>query len=268
MTIRKRHLAWIVLLALAILLGARWLFHEAEGPRIEALKPVRQPMVQTIVASGRVIQRRQSKLGTIGGEFAALIGPSGSGKSTLLNQIGLLDRPTEGQIFIEGKATEDLDDHALTALRGKKLGFIFQSHHLLPGLEVIENVMLPAAGVEGGFRESMRPPAQALLDAVGLGEWSDAWPRQLSGGMQQRVAVARALMNDPRLVLADEPTGNLDTESSDQVFQLLRRRNEENQTAFLVVTHNHELARRCDRVIELVDGRVVYDGAPSGMRAA
>jgi len=196
------------------------------------------------------------------GDFVALIGPSGSGKSTLLNQIGLLDRPTEGHIFIEGRAVEELDDGAITELRGIKLGFIFQSHHLLPGLSVIENVMLPAASVGGGFRDAMRPSAQALLDAVGLDEWSDAWPRQLSGGMQQRVAVARALMNEPRLVLADEPTGNLDTESSDQVFQLLRERNERSDTAFLVVTHNSELARRCDRIIELVDGRVVYDGPP------
>jgi lipoprotein-releasing system ATP-binding protein len=193
------------------------------------------------------------------GDLVALIGPSGSGKSTLLNLIGLLDRPTEGRITIEGQTAENLDDRALTLLRGEKLGFIFQAHHLLPGLTVLENVMLPSAASRGGFHEDMRAPAKELLGAMGLGDRIEAWPRQLSGGMQQRVAVARALMNDPPLVLADEPTGNLDTETSDQVFDLLRKRNAERGTAFLIVTHNPALARRCDRIIELVDGTVVRE---------
>lgn len=197
------------------------------------------------------------------GELVALIGPSGSGKSTLLNLIGLLDRPTKGRIEIEGRATSELDDRALTELRGKKLGFIFQAHHLLPGLSVLENVMLPSAASQGGFRAEMKTPAKALLRAMGLGDWVDAWPRQLSGGMQQRVAVARALMNDPPLVLADEPTGNLDTETSDQVFDLLGQRNAERGTAFLIVTHNPALALRCHRVVELVDGSIVREGPPS-----
>ena len=202
------------------------------------------------------------------GELVALIGPSGSGKSTLLNLIGLLDRPTQGHIAIDGEGTAKLDDRGLTELRGKKLGFIFQSHHLLPGLSVIENVMLPSAASHGGFRANMKGPAGALLEAMGLGDWLDAQPRQLSGGMQQRVAVARALMNEPPLVLADEPTGNLDTETSDQVFQLLREQNAQRATTFLIVTHNPDLARRCDRVVELIDGAVVYEGPPSGMSAA
>ena len=202
------------------------------------------------------------------GELVALVGPSGSGKSTLLNLIGLLDRPTHGHIAIDGEATADLDDRGLTELRGKKLGFIFQSHHLLPGLTVLENVMLPSAASRGGFRATMREPAQRLLQAMGLGDWVDARPRQLSGGMQQRVAVARALMNEPPLVLADEPTGNLDTETSDQVFDLLREQNAQRATTFLIVTHNPDLACRCDRVVELVDGTVVYEGPPSGMTAA
>jgi len=202
------------------------------------------------------------------GELVALVGPSGSGKSTLLNLIGLLDQPTQGRIAIEGRAVENLDDQALTALRGEKLGFIFQSHHLLPGLTVIENVMLPSAAARGGFQTSMRAPSLALLDAMGLGRWAEAWPRQLSGGMQQRVAVARALMNEPPLVLADEPTGNLDTETSDQVFDLLRQQNADSSTAFLIVTHDWDLARRCERVIELVDGAVVYEGPPAGLRPA
>ena len=200
------------------------------------------------------------------GDLVALIGPSGSGKSTLLNLIGLLDRPTKGRIAIDGHAAEHLDDRALTELRGDKLGFIFQSHHLLPGLTVLENVMLPRAASRSGFQASMRAPATELLRAMSLGDWVDAWPRQLSGGMQQRVAVARALMNDPPLVLADEPTGNLDTETSNQVFDLLRKRNAERATAFLIVTHNPALARRCDRVIELVDGTVVYEGPPAGIK--
>ncbi|MFW2390629.1 MAG: ABC transporter ATP-binding protein [Polyangiales bacterium] len=201
------------------------------------------------------------------GDLVALVGPSGSGKSTLLNLIGLLDRPTTGRIFIDGRAVEQFDDDGLTKLRGEKLGFIFQSHHLLPGLSVIENVMLPSAAARAGFQSSMRAPAKALLDAMGLEDWADARPRQLSGGMQQRVAVARALMNDPPLVLADEPTGNLDSKTSNQVFDLLRRRNVERNTAFLIVTHDLALARRCERVIELVDGTVVYEGPPSGLTA-
>ena len=127
--------------------------------------------------------------------------------------------------------------------------------------------MLPSAASRGGFHNAMKAPAKALLNAMGLEDWAEAWPRQLSGGMQQRVAVARALMNDPPLVLADEPTGNLDTETSDQVFDLLRQRNAERETAFVIVTHNPALARRCDRVIELVDGTVVYEGPPSGMKS-
>ncbi len=197
------------------------------------------------------------------GDLVALIGPSGSGKSTLLNLIGLLDRPTRGRIQIEGQTTSELDERALTALRGRKLGFIFQFHHLLPGLSVLENVMLPSAASMGGFQPRMKARAKALLAAMDLGAWVDAWPRQLSGGMQQRVAVARALMNDPPLVLADEPTGNLDTETSDQVFDLLRRQNVDQGTAFLIVTHNPAIARGCDRIIKLVDGAVVEEGSPA-----
>ena len=196
------------------------------------------------------------------GELAALIGPSGSGKSTLLNLLGLLDRATAGTLRLLGRDVATLDDAALTALRGESLGFIFQFHHLIPALSVVENVMMPAAAVNGGFTASMRPKAEELLEAVGIGERADSWPRELSGGMQQRVAVARALMNDPPLVLADEPTGNLDTETSDQVFELLQRFNAESGTGFLIVTHDPDLAGRCDRVLQLVDGRLVADGPP------
>ena len=197
------------------------------------------------------------------GEMTALIGPSGSGKSTLLNLLGLLDRASEGSLKLLGQDVAQLDDTKLTALRGNALGFIFQFHHLIPALNVLENVMLPAAAIAGGFDVAkMRPKAEALLTAVGLGERCESWPRELSGGMQQRVAIARALMNEPPLVLADEPTGNLDTETSDQVFALLRQRNADEGTSFLIVTHDPSLARRCERVIKLVDGRLVADGPP------
>jgi lipoprotein-releasing system ATP-binding protein len=165
-------------------------------------------------------------------------------------------------MLIDGQAVDELDERTLTILRGKKLGFIFQSHHLLPGLSVIENVMLPSAAAQGGFRAAIKPRARALLDSMGIGKWAEAWPRQLSGGMQQRVAVARALMNDPPLVLADEPTGNLDTQTSEQVMELLLEQNAKTATAFLIVTHDRHLAERCERVIELVDGAVVFDGPP------
>lgn len=196
------------------------------------------------------------------GELVALVGPSGSGKSTLLNLIGLLDRATSGVLRVQGRDVAPLDDVALTKLRGEALGFVFQFHHLVPALSVVENVMMPAALKRGGFDAAMKARANALLEAVGLKGQGERLPRQLSGGMQQRVAVARALMNDPPLVLADEPTGNLDTQNSDQVFELLRERHRELGTAFVIVTHDPTLAARCERVVRLVDGRVVADGTP------
>ena len=193
------------------------------------------------------------------GEFAALVGPSGSGKSTLLNILGLLDRPTKGTLAIAGEETTALDDAGLTRLRGRTLGFVFQFHHLLPGLTAIENVMMPMIAAEGRTAKAMVPRAHKLLERVGLGEKADARPSELSGGQQQRVAIARALALEPPLVLADEPTGNLDTQTSDQVVGVLREFNRALGVAFLLVTHDPRLAARCDRTIELVDGRVVSD---------
>ncbi len=193
------------------------------------------------------------------GEFAALVGPSGSGKSTLLNILGLLDRPTKGTLAIAGEETTALDDAGLTRLRGRTLGFVFQFHHLLPGLTAIENVMMPMIAAEGRTATKMVPRAQRLLERVGLGERADARPSELSGGQQQRVAIARALALEPPLVLADEPTGNLDTKTADQIFAVMREFNRELGVAFLIVTHDPRLALRCDRTIELVDGRVVSD---------
>jgi len=189
-------------------------------------------------------------------EFVALMGPSGSGKSTLLNIIGLLDRPTSGRLFIEGNETSTLDDAAITRLRGRSLGFVFQYHYLISAFTALENVMMPLL-VENEFpSEKIRERARALLHEVGLTPWENNLANNMSGGQQQRVAIARALAMNPALILADEPTGNLDTKSADQVFDMMRVVNRREGTAFLIVTHNLDLARRCDRIIELVDGRI------------
>ncbi|WP_437289271.1 ABC transporter ATP-binding protein [Sorangium sp. So ce406] len=195
------------------------------------------------------------------GEFAALIGPSGSGKSTLLNVIGLLDRPTRGRVVVDGEDTTGLDEASLTRLRARTLGFVFQFHHLLPMFTALENVMLPAWGDEGFPSSTMKARAAELLEAVGLADRMHFRATALSGGQQQRVAIARALSRRPPLVLADEPTGNLDTESSAEVFALMRRFNRELGTTFLVVTHDPRIAEQCDRVIEIVDGRIASDRA-------
>lgn len=190
------------------------------------------------------------------GEFAALIGPSGSGKSTLLNIIGLLERMTAGDYRLQGRPVAALTDAELTRCRGDTLGFVFQFHHLLPAFTALENVMLPTLVDKGHFTAAARVRALDLLDRIGLKQAADRKPGQLSGGMQQRVAIARALMRGCPLVLADEPTGNLDTKSADDVFALMREFNRVDGTAFLLVTHDPRLAARCDRVIELIDGRV------------
>ncbi|HEY9108255.1 MAG TPA: ABC transporter ATP-binding protein [Roseateles sp.] len=191
------------------------------------------------------------------GEFCAVMGPSGSGKSTLLNIVGLLDRPTSGQLFIGGQETSCLDDAALTHLRGRSIGFVFQYHHLIGAFTALENVMMPMLGDAGFPNKDMEARARELLDRVGLSQRCDNLAVNLSGGEQQRVAVARALAMRPALLLADEPTGNLDTKSADVVFDLLRQVNREQKTAVLFVTHNPALARRCDRTIEVVDGVIV-----------
>jgi len=193
------------------------------------------------------------------GEFVALIGPSGSGKSTLLNIIGLLEPLTSGSYQLQGEEVAGLDDAALTLRRRTTLGFVFQFHHLLPAFSALENVTLPALMRDGAVTTERRAQALAMLQAVGLEQAAAKRPGELSGGMQQRVAIARALVLQPPLVLADEPTGNLDTASSDEVFKLMRHMHATLNTAFLIVTHDPRLAARCDRVIELVDGRVERD---------
>ena len=203
-----------------------------------------------------------------GGEFVALIGPSGSGKSTLLNIVGLLEPMTAGSYRIQGEETSGLDDAGLTLRRRSALGFVFQFHHLLPAFTALENVTLPALMREGRVTPQQLERARAVLAAVGLEDAMAKRPGELSGGMQQRVAIARALVLEPPLVLADEPTGNLDRAASDEVFALMRRMHAELHTSFLVVTHDPRLAARCDRVIELVDGRIEHDAPVTPAAAA
>ncbi|MEQ1658543.1 MAG: ABC transporter ATP-binding protein [Hylemonella sp.] len=193
------------------------------------------------------------------GDFMALIGPSGSGKSTLLNIVGLLERMSAGRYVLQGEEVQALDDGGLTLRRRSTLGFVFQFHHLLPAFSAVENVTLPVLMAEGRVSSKHEQHARELLAAVGLSRAMDKRPSELSGGMQQRVAIARALVMNPALVLADEPTGNLDTASSDEVFALLRSIHAERGTSFIVVTHDPRLAARCDRIVELVDGRIARD---------
>jgi lipoprotein-releasing system ATP-binding protein len=190
------------------------------------------------------------------GEFCSVIGPSGSGKSTLLNIVGLLDRPTRGTLAVCQQETTTLDDSALTLLRGHNIGFVFQYHHLISAFSAIENVMMPMVGDAGFFNDAMRERAASLLASVGLMRWKDSPSMQLSGGQQQRVAVARALAMKPALILADEPTGNLDSKSADAVFDLLLSVSREQGTSVLFVTHNAALSARCDKTIEVVDGHL------------
>ena len=192
-------------------------------------------------------------------DLCALTGPSGSGKTTLLNLVGLLDRPTAGTVEIDGTDVGGLDDEERTGLRAAKLGFVFQFHHLMPAFTALENVMMPLLARHGRPAPWIRDRALALLDEVGLSERARYRATDLSGGQAQRVAIARALVAEPALVLADEPTGNLDTETSAQVVGLLEGINARRGTAFLIVTHEASVAARCARVVHMVDGRIDSD---------
>ncbi|MCQ4299692.1 ABC transporter ATP-binding protein [Pseudomonas songnenensis] len=200
------------------------------------------------------------------GELAALIGPSGSGKSTLLNLIGLLDAPSSGELYLLGQATRDSDDEARTRLRNQVIGFVFQFHHLISAFSVLENVLMPLMIRHGKPSSADIELARGLLDEVGLSAFADKKPTQISGGQQQRVAIARALVTRPPLLLADEPTGNLDTRTAQSVFELFHRINAQFGCAVLVVTHDPRLAADCARTIQLVDGLVVSDEANPSSR--
>ena len=192
-------------------------------------------------------------------EFIAITGPSGSGKSSLLYLLGLLDRPTSGTLRIAGQDTSRMDDGAMASLRLDLLGFVFQFHFLLPEFSVLRNVELPMRKAGRLSAAGMRDRAAGLLEELGLAGHLDKRPDQLSGGQRQRVAVARALANDPRVVLADEPTGSLDSKSSEQVFAILRDLVRKRGKTVIAVTHDMDIAARVDRRIHLVDGKVVSD---------
>lgn len=191
------------------------------------------------------------------GEFIAITGPSGSGKSSLLYLLGLLDVPTQGMVYLEGRDTSQLDQAELASLRLKKLGFVFQFHFLLPEFSVIENVMIPMRKLAARTDREMRGQATRILEELGLGAALKKTPDQLSGGERQRVAIARALANDPLIILADEPTGNLDTKNGRIVFDIFKRLVEVNGQAVITVTHDPQLSALTQRQIRLVDGQIV-----------
>lgn len=189
------------------------------------------------------------------GEFVVIMGPSGSGKSTLLNLIGCLDKPSEGEVLINGVETSNLNDNQLTELRRDTIGFIFQTYNLIPTLTALENVELPMI-FRGLGREEREERAKELLRSVGLEKEMNRKPNEMSGGQQQRVAIARALANNPKILLCDEPTGNLDTKSGEQVMEIIRHQNEELGVTVILVTHDPSLAKYADRVIRLRDGKI------------
>ncbi|NLH45503.1 MAG: ABC transporter ATP-binding protein [Acholeplasmataceae bacterium] len=191
------------------------------------------------------------------GEFTSIMGPSGSGKSTLMNVIGCLDRPTSGQYFLDGKEIGGYDDDELARTRNQKIGFVFQNFNLLPRLSALVNVALPLvyAGVPEGERLKR---ARETLTAVGLGERVDHRPNEMSGGQRQRVAIARALINNPAIIMADEPTGNLDSKSSYEIMDIFRQLNDAGKT-IVMVTHEPDIAERTKRIIHMVDGKIVKD---------
>ena len=192
-------------------------------------------------------------------EFASLIGPSGCGKSTLLSILGALDKPTEGTLFFNSRDLALMTETELAVFRNKNVGFVFQSHHLLPEFSALENVLIPSWIESGSADTKKKARAIELLETVGLADKMNNPANNLSGGQQQRVSIARSLINNPDIILADEPTGNLDSEATEQTYDLLRSINQQMGTAFLIVTHDRHIAEKSDRVIEMLDGRIIDD---------
>jgi putative ABC transport system ATP-binding protein len=202
------------------------------------------------------------------GEFVALTGPSGSGKSTFMHLLGCLDRPTNGRYWLNGRDVAGLSNHQLARIRNREIGFVFQGFNLLPRTSALENVELPLLYASGVSALRRRERARAALDAVGLGTLLRNYPNQMSGGQQQRVAIARALVNDPTLLLADEPTGNLDSRTSIEVMEIFQRLNAERGLTIVLVTHEHDIAEYATRIVSFLDGRVQIDRPVTHQRIA
>ncbi len=193
------------------------------------------------------------------GTFNSIIGASGSGKSTLLNIMGTLDKPTEGEVFIDGIRTDTMKKNDLAMLRNQTIGFIFQFHYLLPEFTALENVLLSYRISSSKVSKEILNSANELLDLVGLSKVKNNLSVNMSGGQQQRTAIARALMNNPKIILADEPTGNLDSESTENIYNLMRNINEKLNTTFIVITHDRRIAEKADRIVEIKDGKICID---------
>ena len=232
-------------------------FTEVAPPRVDAAVAVRVRDAEKSYADGTAVVRALAgvSLDVRPGEMVALVGPSGCGKSTLLNLVGCVDLPTRGTIEVDGRATSSLDDDALTRLRRERIGTVFQFFNLLPAMTVGENVALPLV-LQRRDRTTIRARVRAALERVGIAEKIDAFPSQISGGQMQRAAVARATIHAPAIVLADEPTGNLDSQSGASVLALLRETAQAGQ-AILMATHSLDAAALCDRIVRMQDGRIV-----------
>jgi lipoprotein-releasing system ATP-binding protein len=193
------------------------------------------------------------------GSFTSIIGQSGSGKSTLLNIVGTLDKPTTGEVFIDGRRTDQMKKDELADLRNKSMGFIFQFHYLLPEFTALENVLMPSRIISDQISKETLDRANELMNLVGLEKVKNNLATEMSGGQQQRTAIARALMNNPKIILADEPTGNLDSDTTETIYNLLRDINKKFGTTFVIITHDRRIAEKADRIIEITDGKVGMD---------
>lgn len=191
--------------------------------------------------------------------FNAIIGQSGSGKSTLMNIMGTLDKPTSGEVLIDGISTASMKKNQLAELRNQTIGFIFQFHYLLPEFTVLENVLMPALIKNGRVGDTERKRALELIDMVGLTRVKNNLATDLSGGQQQRTAIARSLINEPKIILGDEPTGNLDSQTTESIYSLLREINHEIKSTFIIITHDQRIAEKADRILEIKDGRINLD---------
>ncbi len=229
--------------------------HSAGGKSIIRVENITKTFAAAEGRDGKLFVLRGITMSVAEGEIVAVVGASGAGKSTLLHIIGTLDRPSAGQVYYDDSDVFRMMDEDLARFRNKRVGFVFQFHHLLPEFTALENVMMPAL-IKGAKVSECREHAIGLLEQVGIGEKANSRPAQLAGGEQQRIAVARALMNNPAVVLADEPTGNLDTTNAAALHDLMRNLSRERQQTFIVVTHNESLARMADRVLRIRDGVV------------